>query len=283
MSDYAIKSMLYEVAASPKPGLVDRNNPGAHNDMDIFTFINSISVLGMYFYKCAEKGLTFLGDDYIGLMESLRPVGIEAEEDMFKATGGVNTHKGMIFSLGILSAAAASIHREKDQEEIGSIELSNRVKKMTRGISKELKDSYEKSEKELTYGEYLYRKYNIRGIRGEVEDGFPTVIDLALPKFKKLFKENEGHINDILINTLLILMAETEDSNVLGRHGLDTLHYVQKKAKKALKLGGAFKDKGVEYIEKMDKDFIEKNISSGGAADLLSVSLMFYLIEGGEL
>lgn len=283
MSDYAIKSMLYEVAASPKPGLVDRNNPGAHDDMDIFTFMDSISVLGMYFYQCAEKGLNFQGDDFTQLMETLRPIGIEAEEDMFQATSGVNTHKGMIFSLGILSAAAASIYRETDQEKIENIELSNRVREMTRGISRELEDSHQKREEDLTYGEFLYRKHNIRGIRGEVEDGFPTVINFALPTFKKLFGEDEEHINDVLVNTLLSLMAETEDSNVLGRHDLDTLYYVQDRSREALDLGGAFTKKGLDSIKTMDRDFIEKNISSGGAADLLSVSLMFYLIEGGDL
>ncbi len=283
MSDYAIKSMLYEVAVSPKPGLVDRNNAGAHDDMDIFTFMDSISVLGMYFYQCAEKALNFQEDNYIKLMESLRPIGIEAENDMFGATNGVNTHKGMIFSLGILSAAAASIYKETGQKEIGNIELASRVKEMTKGISKELKNSHEKSEEDLTYGEFLYRKHDIRGIRGEVEDGFPTVIDFALPSFKKLYRENDNHINDILVNTLLSLMAETEDSNVLGRHDLDTLYYVQKRSKKALELGGAFTKEGLDYIEAMDQDFIEKNISSGGAADLLSVSLMFYLLEGGDL
>ncbi len=275
--------MLYEVAASPKPGLVDRNNPGAHDDMDIFTFMDSIAVLSGYYYDCAKEGLDFKGEDYTSLMESLRPLGIEAEKDMFRATEGVNTHKGMIFSLGILAAAAASIYGETGQERINHRKLARRVEEMTQGICQELDDCLDKPEEDLTYGEYLYKNYNMKGIRGEAESGFETVTDFALVTFKDQLKENKGQINEILVQTLLILMAETEDSNVLGRHDIDTLYYVQEESRQALELGGIFTKEGLDYIKEMDRDFIARNISSGGAADLLSVTLMFYLIEEGDI
>ena len=283
ISEYAIKSMLYEVAASPKPGLVDRENPGAHDDMDIFTFMDSIAVLSGYYYDCAKEGLDFEGEDYTRLMENLRPLGIEAEKDMFRATEGVNTHKGMIFSLGILAAAAASIYKETHEEKIHNKDLAKRVQEMTQGICQELEDCLDKPEEDLTYGEYLYKNHNMKGIRGEAESGFETVTDFALATFKKQLEEKRGQVNEVLVQTLLILMAETEDSYVLGRHDIDTLYYVQEKSKKALDLGGIFTREGLDYIEEMDKDFIEKNISSGGAVDLLSVTLMFYLIEEGDI
>ncbi len=275
--------MLYEVTASPKPGLVDRENPGAHDDMDIFTFMDSIAALSGYYYDCAKKGLDFKGEDYISLMEALRPLGIEAEKEMFRATEGVNTHKGMIFSLGILAAGAASIYGETGQEKINHKELARRVEEMTQGICRELEDCLDKPEEDLTYGEYLYKNYNMKGIRGEAESGFETVTDFALVTFKNQLKENKGQMNDILVQTLLILMAETEDSNVLGRHDIDTLYYVQERSKKALDLGGILTEEGLNYIREMDRDFIDRNISSGGAADLLSVTLMFYLIEEGDI
>src|SRR5699024_6679000 len=101
ISSMSIKSILYEVAATPKTGLVDRKNSGAHKDMDFFTFINSSSVLGSYFYNCTKAGIEFKGNDYRDLLKDIRPIGMEAEKDMFKATNNINTHKGIIFSQGI--------------------------------------------------------------------------------------------------------------------------------------------------------------------------------------
>lgn len=106
ISQIAVKSMLLEVSATPKPGLVDRNNSGAHKDMDFNTFIES-SVSQVYtFYNCTLEGLKFEGEDNKELLKAIRPAGIEGESKMFNATRGINTHKGLIFSLGIIAAAA---------------------------------------------------------------------------------------------------------------------------------------------------------------------------------
>lgn len=284
VSSLAIKSMLYEVSASPKPGLVDRINQGAHNDMDFFTFMDSISVLFPYYEKCTKIGLDFNQDDYTLLMDSLRDVGIEAENNMFNATKNINTHKGMIFSLGILSAALGSLKQDNNRNSFTRYEIQDRVKKMTKGITKELLHSKNKDYKDLTYGERLYRDYNISGIRGEAESGYETVIDIALPEFERLYsKYGKNDINNILIQTLVFLMSETEDSNILGRHDIEALKYVKNKSKIAIDMGGIYTEEGKEYIKKLDKEFIRLNISSGGAADLLAVTLFIFLVEKGEL
>lgn len=273
----ATKSILYEVAATPKPGLVDRSNSGAHNDMDFFTFLSSSSVLSSYFYQCTKAGLEFTGEDYKVLLSNLRPIGIIAENDMFKATNGVNTHKGMIFSQGIVAAAAGSIFRETGDVSINALDISNRTMAMAEGLTNELRTLHSKDT--YTYGEYLYIKYNIKGIRGEVESGFKTVMNYSLPLLSDLMNEKQYKINDILVHTLLYLIANTEDGNILGRHNMDQLIYAQKSAKQALDLGGYLVKEGREYVEKMDKDFIEKNISPGGAADLLAITLLLYYLQ----
>ncbi len=284
VSSLAIKSMLYEVSASPKPGLVDRINQGAHNDMDFFTFMDSISVLFPYYEKCTQVGLSFNENDYTVLMDSLRDVGIEAENNMFNATRNVNTHKGMIFSLGILSAALGSLKKDYNRNSFTRYEIQDRVKKMTKGITKELLHSKNKDYKDLTYGERLYRDYNISGIRGEAESGYETVISISLPEFERLYNEHgKKDINNILIQTLIFLMSETEDSNILGRHDVDVLKYVKDKSKIAINLGGIYTKEGQDYIDRLDKEFIKLNISSGGAADLLAVTLFIFLVEKGEL
>lgn len=279
ISNIAIKSILYEVAASPKPGLVDRDNPGAHKDMDFYTFLSSASVLSSYFYNCAWYGLHFKGEDYRGLLEEIRPIGKKAEEDMFRSTGGINTHKGVIFSGGIIAAAAASIHRQG--KDLDLMAISDRVKQMSKGITSELKDIADKED--LTYGEKLFIKYGTKGIRGEVEGGFETIINFSYPVFKGLIEEKTHNINDILIQTLLHLMMHTEDSNILGRHDIDKLSFAKNSAKEALKLGGMFTKEGRGYIERLDKSFVEQNISPGGAADLLAITFMIYMIENGDI
>lgn len=282
VSNIAIKSILYEVSASPKPGLVDRYNPGAHRDMDFFTFLRSSSVLYPYFYKCTEAGIAFKGEDYRDLLVAIRPIGIKAEEDMFKATEGINTHKGIIFSMGIIAAAVGSLFAEKARVSFEYEEISRRVSLIARDITGELEEAHKGEKEELTYGERLYLKYGIKGIRGEVESGFETVMKVSLPVLENLILSSGYHINDILIQVLIHLMARTEDSNVLGRHGMEALTYVQRESQKALGLGGYLSEEGRGHIEAMDKAFIAKNISPGGSADLLAVSMMIYMLKNGD-
>lgn len=275
ISSLAIKSILYEVAATPKPGLVDRENSGAHRDMDFYTFLTSASVLAPYFYRCAELGINFRGDDYRQLLLDIRPIGKLAEEDMFRATGGINTHKGIIFSQGIISAAAGSLYSQGEYFNIKNISL--RVKDISQGISEELREAYGKKNK--TYGEKLFIKYKTKGIREEVESGFKSVVGISYPIFKKLVEEDKYSLNDISIQTLLYLMKTIEDTNILGRHNMEILKFVQDRAAEALRLGGVFTSKGKEFIKSLDKIFIEKHISPGGSADLLAITHMIYMIE----
>jgi triphosphoribosyl-dephospho-CoA synthase len=224
-------------------------------------------------------GIEFKEEDYKLLMEKIRPLGIEAEKSMFNATKGVNTHKGLIFSLGIISAAAGNLYYINKEIYQSSIDICNLVKLMTKEITKEL-DNIEDKEN-LTYGEKLYLKYGVKGIRGEVESGFRTVLEYSLPILKDLINK-EIHINHILIQVLLHLMAYSEDSNILGRHDMQTLEFVKEKALTALSHGGYLTSYGKVFVNEMDKYFIEKNISPGGSADLLAVTMMLYMLEHGD-
>jgi triphosphoribosyl-dephospho-CoA synthase len=105
---------------------------------------------------------------------------------------------------------------------------------------------------------------------------------VSLPVLENLILSSDHHINDILIQVLIHLMARTEDSNVLGRHGMEALTYVQRESQKALSLGGYLTEEGRAYIGAMDKAFIAKNISPGGSADLLAVSMMIYMLKNGD-
>lgn len=275
VAELAIRSMLYEVSASPKPGLVDRFNSGAHKDMDFYTFMASTAALSHALYQCAIEGADSKGEKHEALLNQLRIIGIEAERKMLVATKGANTHKGLLFSLGVTAAAAGKIYAETGNAHIGSQLICREIKKITHGISlRELGRSEEK-----TYGQRLFQKYGIRGIRGEVEEGFPTVCAYSLPIMKELMGNNDLSFNDILVQILLQLMVHTEDSNILGRHDFDTLGYVKRISQEALDAGGMFSESGRNKIIEMDEIFIERNISPGGSADLLAVTIMLYLLE----
>ncbi|WP_070000924.1 triphosphoribosyl-dephospho-CoA synthase CitG [Cellulosilyticum sp. I15G10I2] len=284
ISQCAIQALLYEVTASPKPGLVDRYNCGAHKDMDIFTFMSSSAALSSYFYDCCVETMRMIEksenefDRYDNLFMVLRGLGLKAEKSMYEATKGVNTHKGLIFSLGLIASAATIVFYKTGDLAIDILEISEEVKKLVKELCE--KDFVDIALKEvLSAGEKLYLNYGIKGIRGEAEEGFPTVTNLAYPKMYAYMQDRGHSINDILVNVLLHLMSITEDTNILSRHDMTTLVDVQKRAKEALELGGIFTGDGKAYVEHMDRDFIRRNISPGGAADLLAVTIMFYLLQ----
>jgi triphosphoribosyl-dephospho-CoA synthase len=278
ISQKALLALLYEVSASPKPGLVDRFNQGAHQDMDFFTFMASSAALSNYFNDCVTEGIKYSGKDPKQLFQALRSIGIEAEKAMFAATNNVNTHKGLIFSLGIICAAASCCMMESQNKIIDTEKICTKVSKMTQGLClREL--TLLKKTVNLTYGEKLYVNYGLKGIRGEVENGFPTVRNYSLPVLKKLKSLSNISINDIYVQTLFHLMAVNEDTNIVARHNLETLERVHLYAQRVLDAGGMLTQEGVQMIDKLDKEFIRRNISPGGSADLLAVTIMFDLLS----
>ncbi|MCF6459941.1 triphosphoribosyl-dephospho-CoA synthase CitG [Clostridium sp. Cult3] len=278
IAELALKSMLYEVVTAPKPGLVDSYNTGSHKDMDVFTFIDSSISLYPYMYKCSRLGYRYGRNNPDELFKYLRDIGIKAERVMFSATKGVNTQKGLIFILGIICANAARQISSDNKICIG--ELCRLSSNMVQGIvDRELVylDKTKKPDK-LTAGEIIYLKYGITGIRGEVENGFPTVRKYGLPKLYSSLDRGLS-LNNAFVNTLLQIMIYAEDTNVVWRGGMEALELMQNSAKKALNLGGITTTKGKNAIEKMDRLFIEKTISPGGSADLLAATIMFYLLD----
>jgi triphosphoribosyl-dephospho-CoA synthase len=269
----AAKALIYEVLATPKPGLVDRNNAGAHRDMDLHTFLRSAKAIKPGFCEMAKIGYCWRENPAI-IFSSLKQVGIFAEKAMLSATNGVNTHKGAIFSVGLVSAAAGYYHRHNgkfDAEAILSLcgDIANRP------IANEFAQISSRAPQ--TNGERIYRQYGIQGIRGEAANGFRSVRTVSLPEFRRL-RKRQVDLNLALVQTLLQLMARVDDTNVVARRGPEALRYVQCQAQDSLNLGGMFTVRGREKIIAMDFDFIAKNISPGGCADLLAVTLLLDLL-----
>jgi len=273
ISKAAVKALLYEVNVSPKPGLVDRFNTGAHNDMDIFTFIESALALEGYFYDCCRITMENSSLDFHKLFNLLKKKGIKADKEMFKATRGINTHKGAIFSLGLMSSAATMAHMK--DHDFSYMKICNYAGLLSESIVK--RDLDENKAKETTHGREIYNRYHISGIRGEAEAGFPTIRDHSYPYLLKLIKDGMS-LNDASINVLMKIIMNTEDTNLISRGGLEGLKFAKFSADNTLRAGGMSTEEGIKEIKKMDRAFIKKNLSPGGSADLLAATLMLYFL-----
>jgi triphosphoribosyl-dephospho-CoA synthase len=269
--------MLYEVSATPKPGLVDRVNNGAHNDMNFFTFMSSAAAIRNIFDDFTVIGLYLKHSKPEQVLEALQTRGKRAEKAMFDATNGVNTHKGMIFSLGLLCGAAGWIY---NGSELSIDSICDAVSAICFGLTERIAGSLQ-YKTVLTKGECMYVKYGLSGARGEAESGFATVRKIAFPAFSQLMDRGVS-VNDALVQTLLILISCTVDTNIVSRHNPETAEYAKTYARMALDNGGIFSPQGREAIQCMDKNFIQRRISPGGSADLLAVCYFLYQIAGRQ-
>lgn len=267
IAQIAQQSLLYEVCTTPKPGLVDCRNSGSHQDMDIFTFMASSSALVSYFNRCAQIGVKTRHAPPKEVFSRLRFPGKLAEQEMYRATGGVNTHKGSIFSLGILCAAAGRLGSAKWRPEA----LSDLCKQMTQGVCRELQDTCDDAR---TTGEQLYARHGITGVRGQAERGFPQVLEIGLPVLQKGLAQGL-RLNDAGCGVLLALIANTADTNLIHRSSLEEQKDIAKKIADLIK-SNPYPSR--EVLEQLDDRFIQKNLSPGGCADLLAITYFLHFL-----
>lgn len=270
IADMACAALIQEVNTTPKPGLVDRNNQGAHKDMCLAHFLTSADALRPFFCQFAEEGYRTHKLPAPETFQRIRPIGKNAEQAMYHATGGVNTHKGAIFSMGLLCAAASRIPPHRWSAET----LLNECGAMTKGIvSADFANITKENAK--TACEKLFAEFGITGVRGQAEAGFPAIMHTGLPIYKKSLQQGIS-TNDAGSITLLHLLAVTDDTNLIHRSSR-TVQLELKQRIKEMLAENAYPDK--ETILKLDRKFVERNLSPGGCADLLA---MIYFLEGIE-
>ena len=269
----ALEAMLVEVSVTPKPGLVDRNNSGAHSDMGFFTFLKSAAGLRSCFEEFSEAGhaggtKNFSPDK---IFPYIRKIGIEAEKIMFDSTNGINTHKGEIFSLGVLSASAGYLAGMK--QNINPEDVMKTAGMMCKGLcERDFAEAKTKSPEQLTKGERIYREHGITGIRGEAESGYPVVRYYALPALRKYIADGLC-LNDSLVMTLIHIMAHNDDTNIIARHDLSVCEEVKERSRDIIMNHG-----GIDEIRRLDDEFIKRNISPSGSADLLAVTYFLFTL-----
>ena len=266
----ACTALMHEVLTTPKPGLVDRANNGSHRDMDVFTFAASTAALHPYFAQCARIGAETAAEDAGSVLERLRLPGRMAEGEMLSATGGVNTHKGAIFSIGILCAAAGRL----DESGWRADGLLNACAAMAKGlVACDLAGLT--AENATTFGQRLYLERGMTGVRGEAERGFPLAREHGYPTLTRALSAGLS-INDAGRAALIALMARNDDTNLIHRGGIAAQQAVAARARQLL---AAEEFPSEAAVAALDAALIRENLSPGGSADLLALCYLLLFLE----
>lgn len=267
----ATQALQAELDTTPKPGLVDKDNNGAHRDMDYALMQRSINTLHPYFVKLAQLGCA----DALPTHTSIRDIGIEAEKAMLSATNGVNTHKGALFSMGLAVVAAAheerkiaaneeQILKERNGGEDVLVSLQTTIKALAASFP-DTSGTHGSKAKLLSKGTTA-----IKGALDNAREGYEMLFAEWLPFYIERRKEHDAYT---LHKTLLRIMCDLDDTNVIYRTNLATAEEVKQEARALLDSfsKAALKD--------MDRRYTARNISPGGAADMLSLTIFIGSIQ----
>ncbi|TWD47351.1 triphosphoribosyl-dephospho-CoA synthase [Pseudomonas sp. SJZ131] len=265
LADLAVDALIDEADLSPKPALVDRRGNGAHTDLHLGLMHASALSLWPAFKEMAEAAIEF-GEVGLPLREALGRIGREGEQAMLATTNGVNTHRGAIWALGLLVAAAALENTTASAVSLCAARLAL------------LDDRY--APRPLSHGAQVAQRYGARGAREEAQLGFPAVLQRALPRLKRSRALGHGEQNARL-DALLAIMTRLADTCVLYRAGETGLQTMQLGAQAVLDAGGSASLGGRRRLHELDQQLIALNASPGGAADLLAACLFIDRIESG--
>jgi len=259
----AVAALHDELKAYPKPGLVSPVDSGAHADMDFPLMCKSADSLLEPLTRLATAGR-----EGRSFEEALMPLGITAERRMLAATGGVNTHRGAIFSMGLIVAAIA---RAKDHSARIAADAVRAALKREWGEALEAHAA--RGSTAASHGALVHRKTGRDGARREAALAFPSVFEVGLPVLRQTLAAGLDS-NAANIQTLFALMEAVDDTTVLYRGGLDADAFVRRSAATFLADGGCFQPDWRERAEHLHRSFIERNVSAGGCADLLACTLL---------
>ena len=266
LAELARQALVAEMELTPKPGLVDRRGAGAHSDLSLDLMRQSAAAIAPYFEAMGDSAQSMPFDR--GLRTEVAAIGRAAESAMLQATNGSNAHKGAIWILGLLVTAASR-----------GIDLNPAAIAQDAAFLARLPDRAQPQL--LSHGEMVRARYGATGARGEAFAGFPHVLHVGLPTLRAERNRARTETNSRLW-ALLNIMARLEDTCVLYRGGAEGLAIVQKGASDALLAGGPGSVAGELAMLRLDQELLIRNISPGGAADLLAATLFLDALEQGQ-
>lgn len=262
----ASMALQAELDTTPKPGLVDRNDNGAHRDMDHALMQRSIQALHPYFVRLAQLGFT----DKQPCHDEIVNIGIEAEREMFKATGGVNTHKGALFSIGLAAVALAgeSFCRITQTERCGTMAYNDVNSKQIQYLSNSIASLARLfPDTNGTHGSKAKANNILKGALDNAREGYTQLFKAWLPFYIDRIAEGDNYA---LHKTLLRIMCDLDDTNIVYRTSIETMKEVKTEAKQMLDTSRNIVNFEAA-LQAMNTDYIHRNISPGGSADMLSL------------
>jgi triphosphoribosyl-dephospho-CoA synthase len=258
MGRLAVASLHAELALAYKPGLVTPLDNGSHDDMDAGTFWRSLSALRGYFVDIAQAGIDGAG------LDTLRRLGLRAEDAMLGATDGINTHRGAIFSLGLLTAQAAQLHAQAGTPASGAQVCAALVQWAGVLLDAPLDPG--------SHGQRMCREHGVPGVREQAAAGYPLLREVALPALRQAMDAGV-EVEATHAHALLSLIAAVDDLNLLHRGGIDGLRFAQSQAKQFLDRGSVWQDDWRGRLAAMGEAFVARRLSPGGSADLLACAV----------
>jgi triphosphoribosyl-dephospho-CoA synthase len=264
----AVRSLYAELSLYPKPGLVSLMDSGSHDDMDAETFMRSLFSLRHYFKKICLAGLNDAP------FAQLKQLGIAAETSMLKATRGINTHRGAIFSLGLLCATAGRACAQGTPMTPAALRAAMLIRWGEELAMHAAKDS---AATPPSNGLRVAERYVVSGAREEGALGLPSVFDIGVPAL--MASHARGADSTLArVDTLFALMAHVSDSNVYHRAGRQGAQTVRVHARRFIDLGGTANANWHAEALESHRVFVEQRLSPGGAADLLAASCLVLAI-----
>ena len=258
LADTATQALIDEARLSPKPGLVDSRSSGAHQDLNLDLMVRSAHSLTPTFYALALHSWQRPAD--IALRQDIGRLGRAGEAQMMVETGGVNTHRGAIWAMGLLVSAVAM-----QPESLLPQHIAQRAAKIAA-----LPDAF--SPKKFSKGSHAVQRYQVPGAREEAQGGFPHIIDCALPQLHRSRSRGASE-SEAQVDALLAVMTRLTDTCVLSRGGLPALHAMHQGAQAVLAAGGMHSVAGRQQLRRLERRMLSDNVSPGGAADLLAATL----------
>lgn len=256
----AVHALYLELTLEPKPGLVSLRDSGSHLDMDASTFVRSLFALRHYFAHAAQAGAQ--NQD----LARLQALGVTAEARMLAATRGVNTHRGAVFGLGLLCAAAGRLRARGEGLEASALRAA-----LLAGWGEALaaRAASVRAAPPVSNGQKAARAHGLRGAVDEAALGFPTVFDVALPALRTALTAGVGE-RAARVQALFATMAVLDDTNLVHRGGLAGLRWMQAQAQEFLDKGGVLQTHWQQQARTLHLATVQRRLSPGGSADVLA-------------
>jgi len=258
----AASALLAELETWPKPGLVSHIDAGSHADMDAGTFRASVAAITPFFGRLTLAGAAGSG------MEGLRRIGVEAERAMLEETGGANTHRGAIFGLGLLCAAAGVTWSGAATQPLWS------AKTLGATVRQRWGSAIMRGPIPLhSHGTEALRRFGAGGARAQAAAGYPHALEVGLPALRLGRAIAPGDPEAARVQSFFALLESMEDTNLLYRGGTAGLRFAQEQAAAFLEEGGIKQAQWRERAAVVHRAFVARRLSPGGCADLLAITL----------